>query len=682
MYNAIRNLQPLFDASPIPAFAIYKNHNVILWNKALEHFSGIKKKEVLNTSDHWRAFYRRKRPMMADLHLEGKYEQISKLYPGHFVRKDAAQESYVGKAYRSKLCKEGKWLNFTSSAIKGVGGKIDVCLITVENYAKKENEYKYDPVQNKSGKYYGHIWRFHEKEKHENDTTLKTGIDNVFKNIFENSIVGIYRTTPDGHCLNANPAFATMLGYASPDEMMASIHDLAKQCYVQKKDRDKIKKILDKNDVVECYEAQMKKKDGAKIWISISASAVRDKTGNINCYIGTNVDISKRKRMEFALRDSEMRLSQIADTINEAFWIYDPLCSKLIYFNKAFLRLLNLLPNKKTIGINKIKNAVHPDDLFRLSEPIKKLEEFNCEFRIILSDGQIRWFRARGYPKSNQMVGTATDITAYKNASMAIERQRLQLIQADKMASLGILVSGVAHEINNPASFTLFNASLLKTTWEGVLPILHSYMKENGDFNIGGMNFSKVSANVLPLINGIKEGAERIQRIVSVLKDYVRQDTNGNKELLNINDVVQSAVSILSTMCRKHTNNFRVELSANVLSTIGNHQQLEQVIINLIQNACESLTSRDQSIVVRTTDSVGKGHIAVIVSDQGSGIKPTDLTKITAPFFTTKQDYGGTGLGLSVSDGIVKDHGGRLSFESNVGKGTIVTLLLPGKNNK
>lgn len=266
---------------------------------------------------------------------------------------------------------------------------------------------------------------------------------------------------------------------------------------------------------------------------------------------------------------------------------------------------------------------------------------------------------------------------ALRECEERLRLHREQLVRANKMTSLGFLVSGVAHEINNPANYISMSAPLLRRAWESVMPFINnSRGGDGGDILVGGMNFQEFARNLDRLMEGIEEGARRIKRIVADLKDYVHQSPGDLCRVIDLNTVVQTTVNIMGAAIKKRTKRFSLTLHESPLSVKGNPQRLEQVVINLVQNACDALTAPEQSLSV-SVERCDAPFVAVVVRDEGCGIRPEDLPKIADPFFTTKREKGGTGLGLSVSAGIVKDHGGQLKFESAVGKGTTVFMLLP-----
>jgi len=313
-----------------------------------------------------------------------------------------------------------------------------------------------------------------------------------------------------------------------------------------------------------------------------------------------------------------------------------------------------------------------------LGEEVKPIEH-----RIIHRDGTIRWVKNQivitkdhnGQPIAYD--GLINDITELKRAEFSSFIKNRQLKQADKMASLGILVSGIAHEINNPNNFILLNVHLFSKIWKDITPILDEYYKGNGDFVIAGMLYSKAKEKIDQSLEGILIGSERIKTITKSLTEYARADSGNLNELVDTNKVVEMAILITNNLIKKSTNNFQVEYGKDIPFTKGNVQQLEQVVINLITNACQSLKDNNLGIKVITYYNSKRRRVRIKVVDEGVGIKEEDLKYIMDPFFTTKRDMGGTGLGLSVSYNIVKSHRGKLLLNSEPGKGTIAIVSLP-----
>jgi polar amino acid transport system substrate-binding protein len=247
----------------------------------------------------------------------------------------------------------------------------------------------------------------------------------------------------------------------------------------------------------------------------------------------------------------------------------------------------------------------------------------------------------------------------------------------DKMASLGILISGVAHEINNPNQFVMANLALLSDAWESAKPILESYYRENGDFLLGDMNYSEMREQIQEMFSEILGGCQRIKYIVHELRDLARQRPADMTETVEINSVVESAVTLLTNMIGKSTDHFSVHYGRNLPKLKGSFRRLEQVVINLIQNACQALRDPQESIAVTTFYDENEGAIILKVQDEGAGMPEDALSHIADPFYTTRRDSGGTGLGVSISTSIVSEHAGILEFDSEPGKGTTATVTLP-----
>ena len=262
---------------------------------------------------------------------------------------------------------------------------------------------------------------------------------------------------------------------------------------------------------------------------------------------------------------------------------------------------------------------------------------------------------------------------AEKQASL----QQRQLVQADKMVSIGIMASGVAHEVNNPNGLIGLNLPVVLEAWNRALPVLREYYEEEGEFSLGAMDYSAMKDEIPRIIEEMHLASERIKRIVNDLKDFSRQGEERPFLPVDLNQVAHSAVNLAANHIRKSTNAFSERLSDDLPLVLGHFQRIEQVVINLIINACQALTDESQPIELETRFAADDNAVILEVRDGGSGIAPGSLPHLTDPFFTTKRESGGTGLGLSVSAGIVDEHGGRLEFDSRPGQGTCARIVLP-----
>lgn len=255
--------------------------------------------------------------------------------------------------------------------------------------------------------------------------------------------------------------------------------------------------------------------------------------------------------------------------------------------------------------------------------------------------------------------------------------QQLQLIQADKMTSLGILVAGVAHEINNPTGLILHNLSTLKRMHETADAVLEEKYQQQGDFFIGGLPYSMLREESSQIFSEMKDGAQRIVQIVDDLKDFARKDSSLLTEPMNLNDVVESSFRLLQSLLKKRLTEVHLNLDKTLPSIRGNSSRIQQVVINLILNAFQASADDEQHIAVRSFVDDNVNTVVLQVVDRGIGIEAKKLPFLCDPFYTTKRDQGGTGLGLSISEKIVQEHQGHLDFRSEIGVGTTVSMYLP-----
>ena len=257
-------------------------------------------------------------------------------------------------------------------------------------------------------------------------------------------------------------------------------------------------------------------------------------------------------------------------------------------------------------------------------------------------------------------------------------RQQEQLYQAGKLASIGTLVSGIAHEINNPITSIVLNSQTLDKTWRAVGPLLDESLAGHKDFAVGGMPYDLLRQRMPLLLSDVVDSARRVRSIVSDLKDFARQGPSDLNEGIDVNASVRRAVGLAGNLIKKSTRDFSMDLAADLPVVRGNSQRIEQVVVNLLVNACQALDSPEAAIRVATAVDASRNRVLITVTDQGRGIDEDVRQQIKDPFFTTKRDQGGTGLGLAISDRIVQDHGGRLDlFAAQEGQGTVATIVLP-----
>lgn len=292
-----------------------------------------------------------------------------------------------------------------------------------------------------------------------------------------------------------------------------------------------------------------------------------------------------------------------------------------------------------------------------------------------------------------QKVQDRTTLLQQKNALLQstnkdLKEAQVQLLQAEKMASVGQLAAGVAHEINNPVGFVGSNLSTLSdyiSTYQLLFAEMQSVINTTDDrerlqkleqlkqrFEQHDIDF--INEDVIPLIRESSEGLERVSEIVKGLKLFSRIDSD-EKQWFDINDCVRTTLSMVNNKL-KYISDVKVELSAipRVFINVG---KISQVITNLLINAGQAIEATEKHGHIRIATTADNKQVSVHIEDTGGGIKPEHIDKLFNPFFTTKPEGQGTGLGLSISFGIAEEHGGTLSVRSDEGKGSCFTLTLP-----
>jgi two-component system sensor histidine kinase HupT/HoxJ len=263
----------------------------------------------------------------------------------------------------------------------------------------------------------------------------------------------------------------------------------------------------------------------------------------------------------------------------------------------------------------------------------------------------------------------------------ALKRTQQQLLHSEKMASLGRLVAGVAHELNNPISFVLGNVHALKRYSERLAQYVTA-LHEGGDAAAlrGKLRIDHILRDLPSLIEGTLEGAERTTEIVNGLKRFSAVDRE-ERVAVDLNSVVRRAIHWIS---KGAAPSFAVHWTPGAaLQVLGSAGQLLQVLMNLIQNACDAASGAgvEQPQLWIEAQS-GAGMISLTLRDNGPGIAPADLSRIFDPFFTTKAVGKGTGLGLSISYGIIEQHGGRLYARNHPAGGAEFVIELPRLENQ
>ncbi|HPN98138.1 MAG TPA: ATP-binding protein [Syntrophorhabdaceae bacterium] len=318
---------------------------------------------------------------------------------------------------------------------------------------------------------------------------------------------------------------------------------------------------------------------------------------------------------------------------------------------------------KKIFNQTKVCEDCHISKVFNEKSSVKLERMIDNEYYLI-----------NAYPiydSNNQVIGAlefSRVITKEKNMEQ-------QLLQADKLASLGQLVSGIAHEINNPNTFIKGNLIIIQEALSDMLPIIDRAFESDPSLKIARLNYEIFRQSIPVLVDDMVQGANRIKGIVDGLRKFAKKDEGLLNEQVNVNNIIESCLRLVDNQI-KRTSDVNVEFDPDLPEVIGNSQKLQQVVVNVLINASQAIDKPKGNIMVETYRENAE-EIVVKISDNGKGMDEKTLKQIFDPFFTSKRHHGGTGLGLSIAYGIIKEHKGRIDVESKPGLGTTFYIHLP-----
>lgn len=482
-----------------------------------------------------------------------------------------------------------------------------------------------------------------------------------------------------GNIISFNHAAEVIFGY-SPDEISGkSVAVLFCDELLSPQNLAQLKSLDEPANSI--HEVVCHTRDGRALQMEISVS--RLSFDGLEQFFIIMRDVTVRKEAEIALRESEKRFRQIFNQSEDAIFFFNPRTCGLVDVNTTAESLFGY--SRQELLSWGIDSPCFADNAAVIKSFIcgipqggmTHLENVSGRHRdgseLILSI-RCKLIMLQG---CEVIYATLRDITQRVRMEEEAKQMQSRLIQANKMTSLGLMVSGVAHEVNNPNNFIMTNAQLLERSCNDAMKILREYYRHNGDFLLGGLPFSEMEQHLPEMFAGINDGTRRIKAIIDDLKGFARSDSIDARGMVDINQTVKSAVSILHYEIMNHTDNFNLDLGSEIPQILGNSQHLAQVVMNLLMNACQSLPSPAAGVWVSTLYNPDEQQVWIIVRDEGVGV-PTELgRRIIEPFFTTKLDCGGTGLGLSISMSIVQEHCGLLEFTSTPGSGTTFTVKLP-----
>jgi len=514
-----------------------------------------------------------------------------------------------------------------------------------------------------------------------------------YRKLFEGSVDGIYVTTPAGALLNANPALARMMGYGTPEELIGGVSDISNTIYVDPAARERYRALMERDGMVREFEYQVRQRGGGILWISDSATVVRDEAGEVVRYEGTIRDITDQKRAEDAIAEGQRLLQQVIDTVPAVINVKNKEL-RYVLMNRYMAGIFGIEPadaiGRTTSDLMSRYGARKTDENDkRVLATGKGLGFYEEEY--MDSAGQVRQWLVNKLPlldgegEIERIVTVALDIGERKRGELEMRKAKdaaeaalrnlretqNSLIEAEKLAALGRLVAGVAHEVNNPVGISLTVASSLERK-----TALFTAEVERGDLRRSRLTeFLETSRDASgQLVANLNRAAELIQSFKQVAADRNYSD----QRTFDLGDLTEQVVMSLRPGLRKHHLALNVDCQPN-LSMNSYPGPYGQVLTNLFLNAVAHAfpDGRPGAVDIQVRES-GKDNVEIIFSDNGCGMSLDVRRRAFDPFFTTRRDQGGTGLGLHIVYSIVTNRlGGRLELDSEPGKGTRIQIILP-----
>ena len=514
-----------------------------------------------------------------------------------------------------------------------------------------------------------------------------------YRKLFEGSVDGIYVTTPGGALLNANPALARIMGYEAPQDLIGGIGAIAETVYVHAAARDEYQSLMQRDGVVREFEYQVHARDGSILWLSDSATVVRNEAGEVIRYEGTVRDITDQKRAEDAIAEGRRLLQQVIDTVPAVINVKNKQL-RYVLMNRYMAGIFGVEPGdaigRTTSELMSRYGAKKTDENDkRVLAAGRGLGFYEEEY--MDASGHMRQWLVNKLPlldsdgEIENIVTVALDIGERKRGELEMRKAKdaaeaalrnlretqNSLIEAEKLAALGRLVAGVAHEVNNPVGISLTVASSLERK-----TALFADEVGRGNLKRSSLNeFLETSRDAASqLVANLNRAAELIQSFKQVAADRNYSD----QRIFDLGDLTEQVVMSLRPGLRKHHLTLSVDCQPN-LSMNSYPGPYGQVLTNLFLNSVAHAfpDGRPGAVDIQVRES-GKDNVEIIFSDNGCGMSLDVRRRAFDPFFTTRRDQGGTGLGLHIVYSIVTNRlGGRLDLDSEPGGGTRIQMILP-----
>lgn len=481
-----------------------------------------------------------------------------------------------------------------------------------------------------------------------------------WREVFEHNPVMYFMVEAGGTVLSVNAFGAAQLGYSVGELVGQSVLNVFFE-----EDREFVRKNVavctERPGRLHGWEVRKIRKDGTVLWVRENAKAVR-RPGNQLIVLIACEDITERKRAEDALRQSEMYLAEAQRISRTGSFAWRVASGELLWSDEIFRIFEYGREVKPTLEL--VLQRTHPEDRAAVQRLLDRVsdegKDWELDRRLLMPDGSVKYVHAVAHvvndaPDNLEFVGAVMDVTATKRAEEQLNLARAELAHVTRVTTMGELTATIAHEVSQPLT-GLVSSGNACLRWLAADP----------------PNLEAARRAIERIVNDGSRAGEVISRIrAMVRKSPPRRDQ------LNINDTIMEVIALIRSELQQNGISLRAELSNDLPLVLGDRIQLQQVILNLIVNAIEAMSSvgRLQRELLVASVQDGPNDVLVTVRDSGTGLDRTTLDHLFEAFYTTKAQ--GMGMGLAVSRAIIEAHGGRLWATPNVPQGAIFRFRLP-----
>ncbi len=677
-----QRMSDIINFLPDATCVIDRKGTVIAWNHAMERLTGIMAKDMLGKGNYEYAlpFIGRRQPVLIDMAMNPE-ELIKK----SCIRIDKKGDFLAGELRASDAPGKERYLHTIAAPFRDSAGNVTgaiACMRDVTEQKKAEQLLQgiAKDLRKKAQKRARDLNVANMLLRLELDEHRKTGealrkSEQRYRAIVEDQSEWICRFGSDGKITFVNEAFCRHTG--------KTFEDLAGCRFSRLFGHDERQKIeemlagLDRDHACRTVECRAFVSGGDPRWQLWTLRAIYDERGRFIEYQAVGRDTTDQKLAALQLEESRNMLRSVFDGIA------DPLMMigrdlRILMMNRAAIKYYDIRDPRNVLNGDarqRLFKQFGPDDEERILRGIRDKKPLNLE---LTTAGEPRRFeKVSIYPvpggsrKEEAVIVRIVDVTKEK----ILERQSSQ---GEKLASLGLLVSGLVHEINNPNNFIIFNMPILRDYIKELLPIVDAHAGSQGQYELFQMPYEEFRNDLLTLLNNIEHGAQRINHTIGILSEFTCKRENGELRLTSLSEVIERAVTLCRPQIRSHIRHFQVEIPPDLPPVFTDPASLEQVLVNLVVNAAHACDKEDSRVTLRVSrGQTWQNRFIIEVTDNGCGMDEDMRKKIFEPFFTTKPPGLGMGLGLYMARSQIERIGGQIEVESRPGEGSTFRITLP-----